>query len=52
MPHVDKLYKRPPKKEKLPELPLKTLYGLAKNDIEQNYKNHRQEYIRNILKKN
>ena len=51
VPHKDRLYAQPIKKEKMPELPLKTLYGLAKNDIENNYKNYRQEYIRNILKK-
>jgi hypothetical protein len=51
VPHKDKLYTHPPKKEDMSELPMKTLYELAKNDIEQNYKKYRQEYIRNILKK-
>ena len=50
-PHKDRLYTRPTKKENMPELPLKTLYELAKDDIAQNYKTYKQQYIRNILKR-
>jgi hypothetical protein len=44
--HKDTLFKNPPKKEDMPNLPYKELFNLALDDIEKNWRQYKQQHKR------
>ena len=48
--HKDIMYEKKPRKEKLPDLSFKELANMAIDEIEQNWKQYKSQYMRNRKK--
>jgi hypothetical protein len=44
--HKDSLYERSPRKEAMPRMPLKRLFNLALDDVEENWKEYKRKYVK------